>query len=399
MRKLATFSLLVSCVLFSFALPSASFAQASSAASEPVGDPAVGEAIWGNGPRARFESKMCANCHGSQAEGGFGPDLAGARGLTFDQFRQAIRHPWGVMVAYSEQQLPDQKIADVYAYLKTKPKVTTRGQWHWMPAPARAALGQHLHMETIGCGQCHEPENRYVRGLLGANAKDVTFDYFAKLVYEHTSKYPSGRMGNYSRQRLPELVLREVYKWLVDDLGMRASMAGAMTVGNRNGDSTTYSVTVTNMGVKDKGLKAEGLTVFVKVPPGTTVSKGEGAGYSGVTSFASLGFEPALELAPHPHDASAHVEWPEVDRAFDVAVWKVPQLAPGEKFSASLTLTGPLTPEVLQGFSGSAVRWTTPGRRAAGKPPLMVYRDLRSPDSGDHERIAVPSMPSAAGSQ
>ena len=368
---------------------------AQEAAREPVGDPAVGAGVWGQGPNSRVEGKMCQNCHGENGEGGFGPDLAGGRGLTFEQFRQAIRRPWGVMVAYDEKQLPDQKIADVYAFLKTKPKVTKRGGWHWVAAPPSGPVGQHLQTQVTGCAQCHEPENRYVRGLLGANAKDATFEYFANLVYNHTSKYPNGRMGNYSRDRLPEIVLREIYRWYVEDLGLRASMTGALAVTGRNGDSTTYSVTVTNLGIKDKGLKTEGLTVFVKVPPGTKVAKAEGAGYTGVVSFASLGFEPALQLAPHPHDASAKVEWPQVDKNFDVAVWKVARLDTGEKFNASLTLSGPLTPQVLQGFDGSAVRWNTPGRRAAGKAPALVYRDLRSPDSGDHERLALPSMPQA----
>lgn len=367
--------------------------QRAQGAAEPVGDPAVGEAVWGLGPRAGAESKMCRNCHGDQAEGGFGPDLAGGRGLTFEQFRQAIRRPWGVMVSFGERQLSDQRIADVFAFVKTKPKVATRAAWHWMAAPPAAPLGQRLHMETIGCGQCHEPENRYVRGLLGGYAKDVNYEFFAKLVYDHTSKYPNGRMGNYSRDRLPEMVLREVYKWLVEDLGLRPSISGAVALTSRNGESTTYGVTVTNVGVKGKGLKAEGLTVYVKVPPGARLAKAEGPGYAGVSPFASLGFDPALTLAPHPHDESARVEWPEVDRKFDVAVWKIPHLEPGEKFSASLTLSGPVTPEVLQSFGGSAVHWNSPGRRAVAKPPVLVYRDLRSPDSGDHERLAVPTMP------
>jgi mono/diheme cytochrome c family protein len=47
-----------------------------------TGDPEAG---------ARASDAMCDNCHGPDAEGGFGPDLAG--GLTLDQFRRAIRRP------------------------------------------------------------------------------------------------------------------------------------------------------------------------------------------------------------------------------------------------------------------------------------------------------------------
>jgi mono/diheme cytochrome c family protein len=354
-------------------------------AGEPVGAAEAGAAAW----RAKF----CANCHGDNAEGGFGPDLAGGRGLTWEQFRHQVRSPWGMMLSYTEQQLPDQMLADIQAFVKSKPKPAQPGHWHWAPAPSTSPLRQRLYMQTAGCGQCHEPEHRYGRAQLGGVAKDADFAYFAKLVYEHTEKWPNGAMGNYSRDRLPESILREIYDWMVDDLGMRPQMNGAIRLGSRQGEETTYSVTVTNVGVKDKGLTAEGLTVYLKVPQGTKVVSATGEGYAGVMAFSKLGLDPALALAPHPHDPSGHVEWPALDRSFDVAVWRVPRLVAAQAFGASLTIAGPLSPDVLQGFDGSAVYWETPGRRAAGSPPTMVYRDLRSPERGDHQRLALPQMP------
>jgi mono/diheme cytochrome c family protein len=355
------------------------------APAEPVGNPEAGAAAW--------RTKFCTNCHGDNAEGGFGPDLAGGRGLTWEQFRHQVRQPWGMMLSYTDRQLPDSMLADIQAFVKSQPKVARTAAWHWAPAPATAPLRQRLYMQTAGCGQCHEPEHRYGRAQLGGVAKDASFEYFAKLTYEHTDKWPNGAMGNYSRDRLPESILREIYEWMVNDLGMRPQMNGAVGVGPRQGDHTTYTVTVTNVGVKDKGIAAEGLTVYVKVPKGTKVVSATGAGYAGVVPFAKLGFDPALQLAPHPHDPSGHVEWPQLDRSFDVAVWKVPRLVAAEAFNASLTLGGPLTPEILQEFGGSAVYWETPGRRAAGSPPVMVYRDLRSPEKGDHQRLSLPQMP------
>src|SRR2546426_1234528 len=80
------------------------------------------------GDRAWHEGTRCYNCHGETAgEGAFGPDLAGGRGLTFDQFKRAIRKPWGVMPAFTERQLPDDVIADIYAYLKAQPRVAAPG--------------------------------------------------------------------------------------------------------------------------------------------------------------------------------------------------------------------------------------------------------------------------------
>ena len=354
-------------------------------AEAQTGDPEAGEAV--------YRGTLCYFCHGDEAEGGFGPDLGGGRGLTLNQFRHALRQPWGRMLAYTEEQLPDQRIADLYAFLRTKPPVQEPGEWHWGPAPATAPLGQQLYMQTVGCGQCHEPENGMGRGWLGEHAKEVDFDYFAKQIYTHTDKYPRGRMGNYSRTRLPEPVLREIYQWMVVDIGMRASVGAVMQMGERQGDQTTFNVTVTNRGVKDVGFDVEGITLFIKVPPGTTVASGTGTGYTGVRPLATLGLEPRLARAPHSHDDSGHVERPEQDLSGDVVVWKIPTLTTAETQSLSFVLAGPApTAEMLQQFVGSTIHWESPGRNENAKPPKMVYRDLRLPDEGDHELVRLPRL-------
>jgi mono/diheme cytochrome c family protein len=348
----------------------------------PQGDLKRGETEWGR----------CVNCHGPKAEGAFGPDLAG-RGLAWPQFKKAVREPWGVMPMFTERQKSDQALADIYTYLRTLPTPSAPGEWHWRKAPATAPIGQRLYMNFAGCGQCHEPENKFGRSWLGEHAKEVNFEYFQKQIYRHLEKWPSGTMPIYSPERLPEPALREIYKWMVDDLGMRPSIGGALSVGMRTGENTTYTLTVNNRGVKDSGLAAEGLTIFVRIPTGQKVVSGTGSGYANVMPLAKLGLEPALLLAPHAHDDSGRVERPTPDLSGDVAVWKVPRLDAAEKLILSLTLAGPApSPDVFKGFVGSTVHWAAPGRRPAGSPPQMIYRDLRIPDEGDHEVIAPPRM-------
>ena len=82
--------------------------------SEPQGDPEAGAVAW--------RQKFCSNCHGDNAEGGFGPDLSGGRGLTWEQFRRQVREPWGMMLWYTERQLPDRMLADIQAFVKASPK-------------------------------------------------------------------------------------------------------------------------------------------------------------------------------------------------------------------------------------------------------------------------------------
>jgi mono/diheme cytochrome c family protein len=344
----------------------------------------------GDVQRGAAEYVRCVNCHGPRGEGAFGPDLAG-RDLTWPQFRKAVREPWGIMPTFTETQKSDQALVDIHAYLKSLPPTTTLGEWRWRRAPDTAPLGQRIYMNFAGCGQCHEPENKFGRMWLGERARDVTFEYFKTQIYRHLEKWPRGTMPIYSPDRLPEPALREIYTWMVDELGMRPSIGGALTAGERRGGETAYTLAVSNNGVKDKGLRAERLTIFVRVPPGCRVVAATGAGYAGVTALSTLGLEPALALAPHSHDDSGQVERPKPDLSGDVVVWRVPRLEASERVTVSFTLSGPEPgPELLKGFSGSTVHWAEPGRRPAGRPPRMVYRDLRIPDEGDHELIALP---------
>jgi len=341
------------------------------------------------------KSKFCANCHGEEGEGGFGPDLAGGRGLTLEQFRYTIRHPWGIMLSFTEQQLPDQKIADIYAFIQTKPKVAQPGEWHWAQVPATAPASQKYYMNA-GCAQCHEPENKFVRMWLGEHAKEVNFDYFAKLIYNHTDKYPNGGMGNFSRERLPEIVLREIYKFHVEDLGMRASVGGSITIGEQKNGATQYDMTVTNRGVKDVGLDVDDMTVFVRIPSGTKVLAGTGPGYKGVQSMATLGLQPALAIATHA-DKNGKIVRPPADMSGDAIVWKISKLSAGEKVPLSFTIAGQPTPELIKAFDGSAMHWDKPGRNEFGSK--LEYRDTRTPDKGDHERIGLPRLPAPGAQQ
>src|SRR6516164_503208 len=152
---------------------------AQTVSAQPAGDAAAGKAYWDRlAPRATD----CKNCHGLNGEGGFGPDLAG-RGLNAAQFARAVRQPWGIMPAFVESQLNDQDAADLAAYFASLPKVAEPGKWR-VEAPAGASPGQ-ANLINIGCGQCHGATLNGPRGNMGA--VNMEFDYFANLVYNHTT--------------------------------------------------------------------------------------------------------------------------------------------------------------------------------------------------------------------
>jgi len=345
---------------------------------------------------------MCNFCHGAAGEGGWGPDLAG-RALTLPQFTRAIRQPWGLMPAYTDTQISDQSLADLHAFLTSLPSVARPGAPRWRHTPPGAPEGQRLQ-SAFGCSQCHSPELLVPRAWLLSTdrpggvpdetfgvSKDAGFPYFAKMVYDHSQKYPKGTMGDFSRDRLPEALLREIYKFMLD-AGLRVRMEGALAIGTRQGNNTTYSLTVGNLG-RPNGPAVEDVTIFVRIPAGATVVSATGAGYKGVRPLAQLGLQPALQAAPGTF-AAGLPERPTPDLTRDVAVWEVRRIAAVEKQVYTLTLAGaPPTADVIQGFAGSTVYWAKPAPKlGAGQ---LAYRDLRVPDKGDHLRISLPPVASA----
>ena len=331
-------------------------------ASTAQGDAAAGKALWAEPQR------WCKRCHGEDAEGGYGPDLAG-RGLSVEQVKRAIREPWAIMPAYVETQLTDKNIADLTAYFESLPRVAEPGQPRFV-TPSGGSLGMRYAIDFYGCSQCHEPEFSNPRRVLGGVAGIADLEYFKKQVYEHTSFFSRGVMGNYNRNRVPELAVEEIYKYVMS-YGLRPILAAAVTA-SPAGDAT-YTLTVRNNGSKASGgLAAEELTVSLVLPAGVTVAKTTGPNYQGIKRDASLNA--------------------------DTAVWTLPRLTAEESQEFSITLAGANAAAGIQ--RGSAVRWARPdaGRSRPGYPQLPggEYRDARIQDGpGDFIAIALP-RPAAA---
>jgi cytochrome c553 len=315
------------------------------ASAQTAGDPAAGKAYW---EREAPAATACRNCHGAQGQGAFGPDLAG-RGLNAAQIMQAVRKPWGIMPAFVESQLSDQQAIDLAAYFASLPKPAEPGKWRF-EVPANAPPGQAA-LINIGCGQCHGVNLDGPRGNLGAVNAD--FDYFANLVYNHTTALPRHRallgvnatnidMGNYSRARLSETMLRQIYFWARDEIGFRAPLQGRIAKGEAGPTGVTYTVTVANGGLASKGVVAEGVTVTLNLPADTQVVAATGTGYQGVHA-----------------DEKAKA---------NLAVWKLPRSAPkdDEKLTITLTKAGTAT-DNLRGN----IRWAKPAPKEGVSPDVV----------------------------
>jgi len=131
-------------------------------------------------------------------------------------------------------------------------------------------------------------------------------------------------MGNFSKTRVPETDLEEIWKYLKDDLKFRVPLTSRLTPTTGG----TYNLVVQNGGLVGKGLTAEDITVMLALTPGTKVANATGAGYQGVRN------DPELKA--------------------DVAVWHVPKLGP--KQNEAYTITVASGGKVASGL----VRWTKP---------------------------------------
>jgi mono/diheme cytochrome c family protein len=69
-----------------------------------------------------FTSYGCYQCHGREAQGSSatGPRL-GPRGLPVAAFTRYVRQPANQMPPYTTKVLPDADLADIYAYVQSRP--------------------------------------------------------------------------------------------------------------------------------------------------------------------------------------------------------------------------------------------------------------------------------------
>ena len=94
------------------AIAALSLAAQAWAQTPPAGSAERGQKI--------FMNQMCFNCHGTVGQGGgvAGPKIAPAP-VPWSFFSQQVRRPRAEMPPYTDKNLPEQDLADVYAYLSS----------------------------------------------------------------------------------------------------------------------------------------------------------------------------------------------------------------------------------------------------------------------------------------
>ena len=98
---------------------------------EPPGSRVQKDAAYENvsAPAGRAEAGAalyakigCYQCHSNQAQGGQAGPRLGPDPIPFARFSQYVRNPMGDMPPYSEKVLSNQELADIYAFVQTRPR-------------------------------------------------------------------------------------------------------------------------------------------------------------------------------------------------------------------------------------------------------------------------------------
>lgn len=96
--------------------PAQNTAPTEKAEAAPAGNVEAGKKI--------FTKDGCFECHGHEGQGaaqGAGPRI-GPLQLSFAAFTKYVHQPTGQMPPYASKVISDQDLADIYAYLQSRPK-------------------------------------------------------------------------------------------------------------------------------------------------------------------------------------------------------------------------------------------------------------------------------------
>jgi hypothetical protein len=239
-----------------------------------------------------------------------------------------------------DKNLNDQQLGQVSAYLASLPKVAQPSTTWQTRVPPLATPNQELMIST-GCGQCHGPTMANPRRTGGGRGAD--FEWFKQEVWEHTTA-PGHvnarhlRMGNYTKQQVSEATLRQLWQFFAVEQGLRVPINAEVSNGVPGATGTTYTISVNNGGLPDKGLTAEYVTVSLPFLRGrdpeettTVVVATTGGGYTGVHRESITNSQAA---------------------EFEIA-----RLAPGEKKTYTITLSGK---GANAGIPRGIVKWERP---------------------------------------
>lgn len=162
--------------------------------------------------QATWQEAHCLACHGPTAMGGIGPQLASTP-LSYEQFLQVVRTAHPPKPAYSETQLPDRAVYDIYAWVRTQiPPV----QWAApgtgaTPSPA-AEAADTMGMTIWTCRRCDGCHGVFAQGGPEAPAlAGLNYPVEEELA---RMRDQAGKIPEHGPDNISDEVFATLYEWL-----------------------------------------------------------------------------------------------------------------------------------------------------------------------------------------
>jgi len=166
--------------------------------------------------QAQFQQHQCVSCHGPQAAGGVGPQLARTT-LEFPKFLEKVRNAIPPKPAYSPQELPDQDVYDIYAWLQqiqveAEPTRAAPPAVQVQPGQKSLPEGKILGMSVwtgLGCDSCH---GAFAQGTdKGPSLINSSYPYERERALMRQS---ADEIPEHSPEHITDPVFQRLYQWL-----------------------------------------------------------------------------------------------------------------------------------------------------------------------------------------
>ena len=190
----------------------------TSVASADAGDAARGKHLW-------QDVKFCKNCHGLNGEGAFAGPRAGD-GKSLDAWITQVRTPRANMPHFTDVQVSDQEIADMWEYMQTltKPTFFTPKQYE---LSANASAGEKLTADKR-CVACHGDYSGTLKFRFVAKGR-TTID--AAVVIKQL-RTPAQNMPAFSATQVTDDQAAQIAAYLQTRLDAVASASGVAAAPN-----------------------------------------------------------------------------------------------------------------------------------------------------------------------
>lgn len=159
-----------------------------------------------------WQEAQCPACHGPQGLGGIGPQLASTE-LPYDQFLHVVRTALPPKPAFTAEQLPDQAVYDIYAWVRTQiPPAQLVEREIGPPTNETPSLEDMRSMTIWTCRSCDSCHGVFAQGgpdgptLAGLN--DPVEEELARM------RQTADTISEHSSEHISDEIFEKLYGWL-----------------------------------------------------------------------------------------------------------------------------------------------------------------------------------------